>query len=157
KKRKERKGNKNIFVFFYDVIRLSFESNYAIKECSSCGSLYTFKTVACSKGESAVEDKILVPNPPRIVLGVQGVEPRLMVRIVKDVLFYERNLWKVCLQTVWKMNFSKTSKILPSHPTTIPTLLMLLESQSLSIRTPVKIPHQVLHTLTIAVTSAVSR
>nr|GEW93365.1 hypothetical protein [Tanacetum cinerariifolium] len=34
---------------------------YAIKECSSCGSLYT-RDCYCSKG--SVEDKILVPKPP---------------------------------------------------------------------------------------------
>nr|GEZ29092.1 hypothetical protein [Tanacetum cinerariifolium] len=35
---------------------------YAIKECSSCGSLYT-RNCSCSKG--SVEDKILVPKPPK--------------------------------------------------------------------------------------------
>nr|GFC58230.1 hypothetical protein [Tanacetum cinerariifolium] len=35
---------------------------YAIKECSSCGTLYT-KDYGCSKG--SVEDKILVPKPPK--------------------------------------------------------------------------------------------
>nr|GFC28252.1 hypothetical protein [Tanacetum cinerariifolium] len=35
---------------------------YAIKECSSCGTLYT-KDCSCSKG--SVEDKILVPKPPK--------------------------------------------------------------------------------------------
>nr|GEW67540.1 hypothetical protein [Tanacetum cinerariifolium] len=35
---------------------------YAIKECSSCGTLYTIDYV-CSKGN--VEDKILVPKPPK--------------------------------------------------------------------------------------------
>nr|GFA21700.1 hypothetical protein [Tanacetum cinerariifolium] len=59
-----------------------------------------------------------------------------MVIIVKDVLFSERNLRKICLHLVLKMEFSK---ILPSHPMTIPTLLMLLESHSLAIKTPVKI------------------
>nr|GEW26076.1 hypothetical protein [Tanacetum cinerariifolium] len=34
---------------------------YAIKECSSCGSLYT-RDCSCSK--RSVEDKILVPKPP---------------------------------------------------------------------------------------------
>nr|GEV33496.1 hypothetical protein [Tanacetum cinerariifolium] len=63
-----------------------------------------------------------------------------MVIIVKDVLFSERNLRKIFLRFVLKMEFSK---ILPSHPMTIPTLLMLLEIHSLSIKTPVKIPHKV--------------
>nr|GFC32913.1 hypothetical protein [Tanacetum cinerariifolium] len=35
---------------------------YAIKECSSCGTLYT-RDCACSIG--TVEDKILVPKPPK--------------------------------------------------------------------------------------------
>nr|GEV74746.1 hypothetical protein [Tanacetum cinerariifolium] len=35
---------------------------YAIKECSSCGTLYT-RDCGCSKGN--VEDKILVPKPPK--------------------------------------------------------------------------------------------
>nr|GFA65738.1 hypothetical protein [Tanacetum cinerariifolium] len=35
---------------------------YAIKECSSCGTLYT-RDCGCSKGN--VEYKILVPNPPK--------------------------------------------------------------------------------------------
>nr|GFA59171.1 hypothetical protein [Tanacetum cinerariifolium] len=34
---------------------------YAIKECSSCGALYT-RDCSCSKGSD--EDKILVPKPP---------------------------------------------------------------------------------------------
>nr|GEY21829.1 hypothetical protein [Tanacetum cinerariifolium] len=37
---------------------------YAIKECSSCGALYT-RDCSCSKG--SVKDKILVPKPPKIV------------------------------------------------------------------------------------------
>nr|GFB77700.1 hypothetical protein [Tanacetum cinerariifolium] len=35
---------------------------YTIKECSSCGTLYT-RDCGCSKGN--VEDKILVPKPPK--------------------------------------------------------------------------------------------
>nr|GEV95758.1 hypothetical protein [Tanacetum cinerariifolium] len=56
-----------------------------------------------------------------------------MVIIVKDVLFSERSLRKIFLHLVLNMEFSK---ILPSHPMTIPTLLILLESHSLSIKTP---------------------
>nr|GEV38370.1 hypothetical protein [Tanacetum cinerariifolium] len=37
-------------------------SRYAIKECSSCGTLYT-RDCGCSIGN--VEDKILVPKPPK--------------------------------------------------------------------------------------------
>nr|GEY96638.1 hypothetical protein [Tanacetum cinerariifolium] len=39
-----------------------FNPRYAIKECSSCGTLYT-RDCVCSKGN--VEDKILVPKPPK--------------------------------------------------------------------------------------------
>nr|GEX68373.1 hypothetical protein [Tanacetum cinerariifolium] len=39
-----------------------FNPLYAIKECSSCGALYT-KDCVCSIG--TVEDKILVPQPPK--------------------------------------------------------------------------------------------
>nr|GEY44380.1 hypothetical protein [Tanacetum cinerariifolium] len=39
-----------------------FNPRYAIKECSSCGTLYT-RDCACSIG--TVEDKILVPKPPK--------------------------------------------------------------------------------------------
>nr|GEU93685.1 hypothetical protein [Tanacetum cinerariifolium] len=53
-----------------------------------------------------------------------------MVNIVKDVLFYERNLRNICLHILLKMEFSKTLKILLSHPMTIPTLLMLSKSHS---------------------------
>ncbi|GKC69886.1 hypothetical protein Tco_1115769 [Tanacetum coccineum] len=108
---------------------------YAIKECSSCGSLYT-SNCGCSKG--SLEDKILVPIPdssqrsfkienfcldcgdPIHGLHCQGCA--LIQKTFEEVL----------------QDFSKTSKTLPSHSTTIPTLLMLLESHSLVIRTPVK-------------------
>nr|GEU61059.1 hypothetical protein [Tanacetum cinerariifolium] len=91
-------------------------------------------------------------TPLRIDL---SVETRLMVVIVKDVLFNERNLRKICLRIVLKMEFSKTFKILPSHPMTIPTLLMLFKSHSLSNKTPVKIPHKVLHKSTTIVVTVV--
>nr|GFA81396.1 hypothetical protein [Tanacetum cinerariifolium] len=57
---------------------------------------------------------------------------RSMVIIVKDVLFSERSLRNIFLHLVLNMEFSK---ILLSHPMTIPTLLMLLESHSLAIKT----------------------
>ncbi|GJY89567.1 hypothetical protein Tco_0504763 [Tanacetum coccineum] len=101
---------------------------YAIKECSTCGVLYTADFCCSNKG---LEDKILVPKPPRNCARVCKVRNPFDVRIVMDVLFYERNLRKICLHIVWKMNFSKTFKMLPSHPMTIPTLLMLLKSHSL--------------------------
>ncbi|GJU02441.1 hypothetical protein Tco_1112779 [Tanacetum coccineum] len=47
-----------------DAVSRSYRLNpiYAIKECSSCGSLYT-SNCGCSKG--SLKDKILVPKPPR--------------------------------------------------------------------------------------------
>nr|GEV14590.1 hypothetical protein [Tanacetum cinerariifolium] len=119
---------------------------YPIKECSSCGALYT-TDYCCSDG--SLEDRIIsdLDKTP------DSVETRLMVIIVRDVLFYERNLRKICLHLVSKMEFSK---ILSIHPMTIPTLLMLFKSHSLSIKTPVKIPHKVLHkSTTIVVTGVV--
>nr|GFB73408.1 hypothetical protein [Tanacetum cinerariifolium] len=60
---------------------------------------------------------------------------------------------KICLHIVLKMEFSK---ILLSHPMTMPTLLMLFKSHSLSNKTPVKIPHKVLYkSTTIVVTDVV--
>ncbi|GKC56616.1 hypothetical protein Tco_1084214 [Tanacetum coccineum] len=44
----------------YDVIQLSLNPIYAIKECSSCGALYTADFCCSKKG---LEDKILVPIP----------------------------------------------------------------------------------------------
>nr|GEV24097.1 hypothetical protein [Tanacetum cinerariifolium] len=44
---------------------------YAIKECSSCGTLYT-RDCVCSIG--TVEDKILVPKPPKTVYGVRDFQ-----------------------------------------------------------------------------------
>ncbi|GJT61349.1 hypothetical protein Tco_1004882 [Tanacetum coccineum] len=132
----------------YDVIQLSFESDLRGLKNARLVEFCTLQTFGGSK--KGLEDKILVPKPStEIMQGVQSVEPRLMARIVKDVLFYERNLRKICLHIMWKMNLSKTFKILPNHPMTIPTLLMLLKSHSLVIRTPVKIPHQVLLHLTL--------
>nr|GEV96664.1 hypothetical protein [Tanacetum cinerariifolium] len=47
------------------------------------------------------------------------------------------------------------SNILPSHQMTIPTLLMLFESHSLSLKTPVKTPYKVLHISTTIVAMSV--
>nr|GEZ07259.1 hypothetical protein [Tanacetum cinerariifolium] len=48
------------------------------------------------------------------------------------------------------------SKIVSSHPMTTPTLLMLLESHSLSIKTPITIPNKVIHkSITIGATVVV--
>nr|GFB55755.1 hypothetical protein [Tanacetum cinerariifolium] len=66
----------------------------------------------------------------------------LLRKKVKEDLFH----------IVVKMEFSK---ILSSHPMTIPTLLMLFKSQSLSIKTPMKIPHKVLHKSTTIVVTGI--
>nr|GFC58285.1 hypothetical protein [Tanacetum cinerariifolium] len=52
-----------------------------------------------------------------------------MAQIVKDVLFYVKNLRKIWL------HISQISRILLSHPMLVPTLSMLLESNTLSNRT----------------------
>nr|GEV62581.1 hypothetical protein [Tanacetum cinerariifolium] len=75
-----------------------------------------------------------------------------MVIIVKDVLFSERSLRKIFLHLVLNMEFSK---ILSSHSRIVLTLLMLLESHSLEIKTLVKIPHTVLHKSIIIVATVV--
>nr|GEY05614.1 hypothetical protein [Tanacetum cinerariifolium] len=55
---------------------------YAIKECSSYGSLYT-KDCSCSKG--SVEDKILVPKPPKNYASTNVVNaPREPVVVKQD-------------------------------------------------------------------------
>nr|GEV48971.1 hypothetical protein [Tanacetum cinerariifolium] len=93
--------------------------------------LRTLRAIVVLKGISGTRSYVILikcptclNDPFRIVL---SVETRLMVIIVKDVLFSERSLRKTCLHIVLKMEFSK---ILPSHPRTIPTLLMLFESHS---------------------------
>nr|GFA84843.1 hypothetical protein [Tanacetum cinerariifolium] len=47
---------------FVKALNYHFNPRYAIKECSSCGTLYT-RDCVCSIG--TVEDKILVPKPPK--------------------------------------------------------------------------------------------
>nr|GEY63328.1 hypothetical protein [Tanacetum cinerariifolium] len=86
--------------------------------------LCTLQTIVVLKGFSGIRSFVILikhltclNNPLRIVL---SVDTRLMVIIVRDVLFSERNLRKICLHFVLKMEFSK---ILLSHPMTIPTLL----------------------------------
>ncbi|GJV51057.1 hypothetical protein Tco_1446798 [Tanacetum coccineum] len=123
------------------------KSLYAIKECSTCGSLYTKD--CCSIG--SLNDKILVsesdssPCCARCGTPVDGPSCRGCAFLRKK--FDEDLLAK----RVLKMEFSKTFKILPNHPTTIPTLLMLFESHALSIKTPVKNLRKILHRLTIIV------
>ncbi|GJR38346.1 hypothetical protein Tco_1214030 [Tanacetum coccineum] len=50
----------------------------------------TLQTVDVRKG--VLKTRFLFLNPLEIVQGVQGVEPRLMVRIVKDVALFTKNL-----------------------------------------------------------------
>nr|GEY60137.1 hypothetical protein [Tanacetum cinerariifolium] len=70
--------------------------------------------------------RYLFLNPLKTMHGVRGVATWLMAQLVKDVLFYDRNLRKI-----WN-HIPKISRILPSHPMLVPTLSMLLESHTLS-------------------------
>nr|GEV76306.1 reverse transcriptase domain-containing protein [Tanacetum cinerariifolium] len=131
---------------------LAFKLNVRLVE------LCTLRTFVVLMGFSRTRSFVILikhptyPNDPlRIVL---SVETRLMVIIVKDVLFSERNLRKIYLHIVLKMEFSK---ILLSHPMTIPMLLMLFQSHSLAIKTPIKLPQKVLHKLTTIVAMSVDR
>ncbi|GJX32056.1 hypothetical protein Tco_0241911 [Tanacetum coccineum] len=57
---------------------------------------------------------ILIKHPTRLndpLRIVQGVKTQLMVRIVEDVLFYERNLRKICLHIVLKLAFPSLQDI----------------------------------------------
>ncbi|GKD41565.1 hypothetical protein Tco_1261772 [Tanacetum coccineum] len=122
------------------------KSLYAIKECSTCGRLYTRE--CCSIG--SLKDKILVPEPdssPRCArcgTPVNGPSCRGCAFLQKK---FDEDLLAYCVE----MEFSKTFKILSNHPMTIPTLLMLFESHTLSIKTPVKNLRKNLHRLTIIV------
>ncbi|GJY04444.1 hypothetical protein Tco_0370384 [Tanacetum coccineum] len=79
-----------------------------------------------------------------------------MVRIVVDVLFYERNLKKIYLNIVLKMEFSKTLNILLNHSDEITTLLMPVEGHIVSISSPtVERLRKVLHSLTKIVVTRV--
>nr|GEV64740.1 hypothetical protein [Tanacetum cinerariifolium] len=98
---------------------------YAIKECLSCGALYT-GDFCCSKGN--IEDKILVPklskNCARCGHSVNGPYCQgcalLREKLEEDLVTY-----------------FQTSKILMSYPMIVPTLSMLLEIHSLSNRTTI--------------------
>nr|GEU57526.1 hypothetical protein [Tanacetum cinerariifolium] len=155
------------FYLCYSLSLYLFTERYAQPYFLSClirqnvrlVELCTLRTIVVMKGVLGIRSFVILIKHPtclnvllRIVL---SVETRLMVNIVKDVLISERNLRKICLHIVSKMKFSK---ILPSHPITIPMLLMLFKSHSLSNKTPIKIPHKVLHKLTtIVVTGVVIR
>ncbi|GJS05727.1 hypothetical protein Tco_0322235 [Tanacetum coccineum] len=120
---------------------------YAIKECSSCGTLCT-RDCGCSKG--GLEDKILVPVPDlsqrplkieKICLDcgdpVHGLYCRQCALIRKDI----------------EEVFSGLPRHLQSHPMTILTLL--IKSHSLSNKAPMSIPRKVLHKLTMNVVTSV--
>nr|GEY64219.1 hypothetical protein [Tanacetum cinerariifolium] len=77
-----------------------------------------------------IKQPTFLNDPLRTVL---SVETQSRVIIVKDVLLSERHLRKIFLHMLLNMELSK---ILLSHPMTIPMLLMLLKSHSLSITTP---------------------
>ncbi|GKB08218.1 hypothetical protein Tco_0836502 [Tanacetum coccineum] len=110
------------------------KSVYVIKECSTCGSLYTKD--CCSKG--SLNDKILVsesnssPCCARCGTPVDGPSCRgcafLRKKFDEDLLEY----------IVVEVEYPQmTFKILPNHPMKIPTLLMLFENHALSIKNPV--------------------
>nr|GEV42220.1 putative ribonuclease H-like domain-containing protein [Tanacetum cinerariifolium] len=118
--------------------------------------LCTLRTIVVLKGFSGIRSFVILIKTPdlsqRSPQNCPKCGNRLMVIIVKDMLFSERNLRKICLHIVLKMEFFK---ILPSHPITIPKLLMLFKSHSLAIKTPMKIPHKVLYKSTTIVVSSV--
>ncbi|GJZ55185.1 hypothetical protein Tco_0610378 [Tanacetum coccineum] len=97
-------------------------SLFSIKECMSCGALYT-ADFCCSKG--GLEDKIIVPKPPQNCATYGNPVERLYCQPCAFV--------RKCLNEV--------------H----------LESHSLSIKTPVKIPRKVLHKLTTIVVTSVGK
>nr|GEV82332.1 hypothetical protein [Tanacetum cinerariifolium] len=109
---------------------------YPIKECSSYGALYT-TDYCCSEG--SLGDKIIcdlnktpdlsqqhLDNCPKCENPVDG-------HYCQGCALLRKKLRKICLHVALKMEFSN---VLPSHPMTIPTLLMLFKSHSLSIKTP---------------------
>nr|GEV36899.1 hypothetical protein [Tanacetum cinerariifolium] len=126
---------------------------YPIKECSSCGALYT-TDYCCSKGN--LGDKIICDldktpdlsqrspqNYPKCGNPVDGHYCQGCALLRKKI---KEDLFTSCVE-------NGISKILPSHPMTIPMLLMLFKSHLLSIKTPVEIPLKVLHkSTTIVVT-----
>nr|GEW67560.1 hypothetical protein [Tanacetum cinerariifolium] len=128
---------------------------YPIKECSSCGALYT--TGHCCSvgilGDNIICDLDKTPdlsqrspqNCSKCGNPVNGHYCQGCAFLRKK---FKEDLFVSCVETEY-------FKILPSHPMTIPTLLMLIESHSLSIKTPVKTPHKVLHESIIIVVTVV--
>nr|GEU82625.1 hypothetical protein [Tanacetum cinerariifolium] len=109
---------------------------YPIKEYSSCGALYTMEYY-CSEG--SLRDKIICDlnktpdlsqrppqNCPKCGNPVDGHYCQGCALLQKK---FKEDLFTYCIE----MEFSK---ILLSHPMTIPTLLMLFKSHSLSNKTP---------------------
>ncbi|GJX97574.1 hypothetical protein Tco_0353372 [Tanacetum coccineum] len=68
------------------VGRLSFESNLRRDKDAVLWEVCTLQTVVVQKG--SLEDKILVPKPPRNCARWQSVDP-VDGPFVKDVVFYE--------------------------------------------------------------------
>ncbi|GJW89593.1 hypothetical protein Tco_0167146 [Tanacetum coccineum] len=85
---------------------------YAIKECSSCGSLYT-SNCGCSKG--SLEDKILVPKPPRNCVRCARCGTPVDGPIVMSSLLRKKFMEVFVYKLVWKMEFFKDSKTLPDQ------------------------------------------
>nr|GEY04228.1 hypothetical protein [Tanacetum cinerariifolium] len=119
---------------------------YAIKECLSCGALYT-QNCSCSKRN--IEDKILVPKPPKNYARCAKCGHPVNGPYCQGCALLREKLEEDLV------SYPNTSKNLPSHPMIVPTLLMLLESHSLEIKTPVKIPHKVLQKSIIIVATVV--
>nr|GEU44940.1 hypothetical protein [Tanacetum cinerariifolium] len=133
---------------------------YPIKECSSCGALYT-TNYCCSDG--SLRDKIICDlnktpdlsqrnpqNCPKYGNPVDGHYCQGCALLRKK---FKEDLFTYCIEDGIFQDF----KILPSHPMTIPTLLMLFKSHSLSNKASVKIPHKVLHKSTTIVVTGVDR
>nr|GEZ40609.1 hypothetical protein [Tanacetum cinerariifolium] len=124
-------------------------------EYSSCGALYT-TDYCCSEG--SLGDKIICDidktpdlsqrspqNCPKCGHPVDGHYCQGCALLRKK---FKEDLFTYCIE-------NRILQILLSHPMTMPTLLMLFKSHSLSNKTPLKIPHKVLHKSTIIVVTGV--
>ncbi|GKB91681.1 hypothetical protein Tco_0963953, partial [Tanacetum coccineum] len=120
---------------------------YAIKECSSCGTLYT-GDCGCSKG--SLEDKILVsvPDSPERPLKIEKICLDCGDPVHEGPSCQGCALWRKKLKEVWfttchenGINQDLLNTFESSDDDTN-------ESHSLSNRTPVKIPRKVLDKLT---------
>ncbi|GJS54879.1 hypothetical protein Tco_0628241 [Tanacetum coccineum] len=118
---------------------------YAIKECSSCGALYT-RNCGCSKG--SLEDKILVPKSPQNCATCGNPVDGLYCQSCAFV--------RKCLNEGW-YTIHDENEILNTSESSNDNTNIVSAPQELfvSIKTPVKILHEVLHTLTIIVVTSV--